>query len=211
MFKYQAFSDDIGNMASMSNHPVHITSVDAMTSFIPFYAFDGNLDSDGTQVGNLSFCNSFTPTIIAGQLCYALNMTKVGFIQEALFFLDLNLERSFHREDSSGENSDSSPLKLKQGTGKKSQLAQIRIDTLEPFASETFASYALTSLKKMTSTKNFDAMSDEDKGCMMGARSKCERNILISSVAETCQCVPFALWQAWPRSSNVTQVGPQEY
>ena len=102
----QAFLDDIGNMASMSNHPVHITSADAVTSFIPFCAFDGNLDSDGTQVGNLSFCNSFTPTIIAGQLCYALNMTKVGFIQEAIFFLDLNLERSFHREDSSGENSD---------------------------------------------------------------------------------------------------------
>ena len=200
-------SGDFGNMAVLGNHPVHMTSAESLSAFIPFCAFDGQ--PDGTQIGNFSvpFCRSFSPTITDGQLCYALNMTKVGFIKEALFFIDPNLERSVHLSHTSEQNSKNSPLKLKQGLGEKSQLAQMHIDTLEPFTSETFASYALTSLKKMTSTENFDEMSDQDKGCRMESRRDCERNILVEKVAKDCQCVPFSLWEAWPNSSNNNQVG----
>ena len=194
-------------MARVSNHPVHMTA-DAPSSFIPFCAFDGELDRYGTQLGNFSvpFCNSFSPTIIEGQLCYALNTTKIGFVKEALFFIDTNLERSVHT--SQQDSKKSGALRLKQGLGQKSQLAKIHIDTLEPFTSQTFASYALTSLKKMTSTQNFEEMSDEDKGCRMEARSECERNILVQKVTEMCQCVPFSLLEAWPNSSYNTQVRP---
>ena len=181
-------------------------TADAPSSFIPFCAFDGELDSHGTQSENFSvpFCNSFTPTIIEGQLCYALNITKIGFVKEALFFIDTNLERSVHT--SQQESKKSGALRLKQGLGKKSHLAKIHIDTLEPFTSETFASYALTSLKKMTSTQNFEEMLDEDKGCRMQPRSECERNILVQKVTEICQCVPFSLLEAWPNYTGNTQV-----
>ena len=196
-------------MAVLGNHPVHMTSAESLSAFIPFCAFDGQPEPSGTQIGKFSvpFCRSFSPTITDGQLCYALNMTKVGFIKEALFFIDPNLERSVHLSHTSEQNSKNSPLKLKQGLGEKSQLAQMHIDTLEPFTSETFASYALTSLKKMTSTENFDEMSDQDKGCRMESRRDCERNILVEKVAKDCQCVPFSLWEAWPNSSNNNQVG----
>ena len=189
-------------MAKVSIHPVQMTK-EAPSSFIPFCAFDGELN--GIQLENFSapFCDAFDPTIIGGQLCYALNMTKIGLVKEALFFIDTNVERSIHATDQSSQQSSekSAALRLKRGRGQKSQLAKIHIDTIEPFSSETFASYALTSLKKMTSTQNFDEMSDDDKGCKMEARGECERNVLVQKVAETCECVPFSLWEGWPNSS----------
>ena len=200
-------SDDVLNMARVSNHPVHMRA-DAPSSFIPLCAFDGELDRYGTHLGNFSvpFCSAFAPTIIEGQLCYALNITKIGLVKEALFFIDANLERSVHAPQQNSKKSGA--LRLKQGLGEKSQLAKIHIDTLEPFTSETFASYALTSLKKMTSTQNFEEMSDDDKGCRMEARGDCERNILVQKVTEMCQCVPFSLLEAWPNSSSNIQVNP---
>ena len=201
------FSDYVLNMARVSSHPVHMTA-DAPSSFIPFCAFDGELDRHGTLLANFSvpFCSTFAPTIIEGQLCYALNITKIGLIKEALFFIDTNLERSVHASQQNSKKSGA--LRLKQGLGEKSQLAKIHIDTLEPFTSETFASYALTSLKKMTSTQNFEEMSDKDKGCRMEARGDCERKMLVQKVSEMCQCVPFSLLEGWPNSSSNTQVKP---
>ena len=192
-------------MTAVSNHPVHMTA-DASSSFIPFCAFDGELDRYGTRSENFSvpFCNSFSPTIMEGQLCYALNISKIGLVKEALFFIDTNLERSVHT--SQQDSKKAATLGLKQGLGGKKQLAKIHIDTLEPFTSETFASYALTSLKKMTSTQNFEEMSDKDKGCRMEARAECERNILVQKITEMCKCVPFSLLEAWPNSSYNSQV-----
>ena len=60
----------------------------------------------------------------------------------------------------------------------------------------------------MTSTQNFEEMSDKDKGCRMEARGDCERKMLVQKVSEMCQCVPFSLLEGWPNSSSNTQVKP---
>ena len=113
----------------MSNHPLHMTSANSTTSFIPFCAFDGQLDSGGFTAGNLTFCNSFHPTITPrGELCYTLNMTKVGFFEEALFLIDPNLEKSLHVDQDCHYNHRKSPLKIKQGLGLKGHLAKIHIE-----------------------------------------------------------------------------------
>ena len=140
-------------MAAMSTHPQQMVSADTFSSFIPFCAFDGHLNSDdGMHVGNVSFCNSFYPTITpGGQLCYALNMTMIGVFEEAFFIIDPNMERSLHIVGQISQEK-KLPLKLKPGSSQESHLANVYIDTLESFTSETNASYALTSLKKMTST-----------------------------------------------------------
>ena len=194
-------------MATMSTHPLQMVSADTFSSFIPFCAFDGHLSSDeGMQVGNVSFCNSFYPTITpGGQLCYALNKTKIGVFEEAFFLIDPNTERSLHIVGQISEEK-KLPLKLKAGSSQESLLANVYIDTLESFTSETNASYALTSLKKMTSTSNFDEMSDQDKGCIMKARNVCQREAFLKKMTEVCQCVPFGLWPAWPNTSNEKQV-----
>ena len=66
----------------LMNHPVHIVDSDtgktSPSAFIPFCDFAGKMGDVGTKLPefDLPVCNSFTKTVIDGQLCYELEVNK---------------------------------------------------------------------------------------------------------------------------------------
>ena len=66
----------------LMNHPVHIvdseTGTTSPSAFIPFCDFAGKMGDVGTKLPefDLPVCNSFTKTVIDGQLCYELEVNK---------------------------------------------------------------------------------------------------------------------------------------
>ena len=84
------------------SHPPHLMSGSAVSAFIPFCAFEGQLriSESLSRLPNLTFpiCQSFVPTSLDGQLCYKLQVnrtTKGSENREGLvLILDMNEDRS---------------------------------------------------------------------------------------------------------------------
>ena len=76
----------------LSSHPPHLVSGSAVSAFIPFCAFEGQLgisEEEVSRMPNLNFpvCQSFVPISLDGQLCYKLAMNKTSKGAENRFFL----------------------------------------------------------------------------------------------------------------------------
>ena len=76
----------------LSSHPAHLVSGSAVSAFIPFCGFEGQLgisEEDVSRMPNLNFpvCKAFVPTSLDGQLCYKLAMNKTSKGAENRFFL----------------------------------------------------------------------------------------------------------------------------
>ena len=77
----------------LSSHPPHLVSGSAVSAFIPFCAFEGQLgisEEEVSRMPNLNFpvCQSFVPTSLDNQLCYklAMNKTSKGAENREVFF-----------------------------------------------------------------------------------------------------------------------------
>ena len=66
----------------VSVHPPHLLDSQGNSTpaaLIPFCSYSGDMDSVGQQIDGLDIpvCNKFQPSIMDGQLCYTLNISKV--------------------------------------------------------------------------------------------------------------------------------------
>ena len=98
-------------MLRLSNHPIHLVPNPnvgnfALSAFIPFCAFGGDMSLVGTQnhLFDVPVCNRFQATILNDQLCYEIDLNsfanqeniekqlKSGFV----FVMDYNEDRQIN-------------------------------------------------------------------------------------------------------------------
>ena len=73
----------VGFEPELSSHPPHLVNGSAVSAFIPFCGFEGQLgilEEEVSRMPNLNFpvCQSIVPTSLDGQLCYKLAMNKTS-------------------------------------------------------------------------------------------------------------------------------------
>ena len=185
----------------LSLHPIHlkpdINQNLPPSSLVPFCSYQGDYSLLGVktlELQNLTFCDKFEPSILEGQLCYSLDvtkferkMTKTGKKSGLLLLLDPN---PYPRRSTGGNvevvTIDHEPFK-------------VYIHTLAEHTAFGPGAYGMYFLKRMTGTTNFYQLPDSQKDCHRCnvnqglCREKCETEMFISQVMNNCNCVPWAL------------------
>ena len=130
---------------------------------------------------NLTICDKFQPTILEGQLYYTLDSavligdtTKTGKSNGLLLLLDPDPYHLNHK------NNNTENFKL-------------LIHTLAPYTTSEPGSYAMTTLKKMTGTKNFKQLPDHQRKCLVQKKEECQTQHFLNQVKKECKCTPWAL------------------
>ena len=156
----------------------------------------------GERIEGLDFpvCNAFKPTLLDGELCYALNIkdllsegdivSKAGRGEGLLLAIDNGISiEPLHDKGTIQDKKDFIRTKLKN-TAKR---ARFRIMTLHPHEDSRPGIYSLKDLKKMGGTDNFLAMPDDMKKCQIEPKEECRSRRYVQEVQSRCGCVPWSL------------------
>ena len=178
-------------LRELSLHPVHLTPDREgnlpPSALVPFCSYQGEsslLGRELPELNNISVCDAFQSTILEGQLCFSLDVGKMGVYatqsgkSNGLFLL-----------------LDPSPYYLKQtGEGDSSVMGdfKISIHTLDKYTTSRSGFYGMRSLKKMTGTKSFERLPDHQKNCQVHKREECQARKYLEHVIKECNCVPWA-------------------
>ena len=163
----------------MSLHPAHLTdSQDRLlpAALIPFCSYQGELL--GKEVDGFVTCNQFQPTVLEGQICYSLNLSKV------------------HKVNSSKTGKQNGlVLVLDPNTpgNEDENVARIDLGILSPLTDYTNGSYAMSALKKMTGTEGFLGLPDADKRCQTETSDEYNTQRFLEKVQAECHCTLWAL------------------
>ena len=118
-------------------------------------------------------CDQFKPTVLEGQLCYSLDLgsiktekSKSGERAGLLILIDQGVadqgkESSIDLEEMTEEITE---IDIK-GPTQHQNYARIYLNTLTSYTDNRAGTYALSSLKKITGSKNFLELSDDQKKC----------------------------------------------
>ena len=187
---------DVNNVSrELALHPVHLKP-DAKGNLppsvlVPFCFYQGNGNMRGQKRGeplNLRFCDKFEPTILEGQLCHSLNITKFE-----------------GKPTKTGRKSgllllmDPIPYLMKTTAGSvknarnDQELFKVYIHTLAGHTAFGPGAYAMQTLKKMTGKPSFYEMQDSKKECQVHSREKCQTELFLNQVNSNCSCVSWAL------------------
>ena len=179
----------------LSLHPIHLEPDTKgnlpPSALVPFCFYQ----EDHNRPGPSTFCDKFEPTILEGQLCYSLDVskfereaTKTGKKNGLFLLLDPNPY----------------PVKSSHGRVKNAKNDQesfkVYIHTLAGHTALGHGAYAMQTLKKMTGKPSFYKMQDSKKECQVHSREKCQTKMFLSQVRRNCSCVPWALTTG---SSNI--------
>ena len=136
----------------------------------------------------MTICDKFELTIIDGQLCYSLDIaklrekpTKSGKENGLFLLLDPN-----PYQVNVGE-------KNVVGSRTTDKSFKVLIHTLEHYTISESGSYGMTSLKRMTGTKKFEQLPDDQKKCAVHNREECQTKRYLDQVQERCHCSSWAL------------------
>ena len=120
------------------------------------------------ELDNLTVCDKFEPTILEGQLCYSIDISKLEKRQteagkaKGLFLL-----------------LDSSPYQIQDDSRSvdaernKKETFKVYIHTLAPFTAYGPGAFAMSTLKSMTGTTSFKELPDKQKKCSVHNREEC--------------------------------------
>ena len=167
----------------------------------------------GTMKNNLNFtaCSQFQPTLLGGQLCYSLNITKnptgmteTGKRAGLVILIDTGVQNT---DEFDSEDINENPLAL-ASSGVDAGSARIYLNTLSSFTDYRAGSYAMTALKKITGTTSFLKQTDEEKKCRIETLEDCQARSYIDRVQEKCGCVPWVLSTALTSKVRPLQLFP---
>ena len=198
--KALSFAESEGVTRDMALHPVHMIPdkegqlpPSALVPFCFYQGDDNMLGERRPELDNMTMCNKFQPTILDGQRCHSLDITKLekkpamtGKTNGLLLLLDPN-----PYPVNSGERSDATQ-------GNEPESFKVYIHTLAQDTLYGSGTYAMSALKSMTSTEGFKQMPDQQKKCFVHNREKCQTDSFIDHVKSNCSCVP------WPLATNNT-------
>ena len=201
----------------MSQQPVHLKSSEGTlpSAFIPVCAYQTQMGSLGEEIPEVEFfvCNNFKPTVLNGQICYSSDLkkskkSKAGKKHSFLFILD---KGRCCRDDANINTILRSKAKHKIQTldlEKSSEQqtatsARIYIHTLGRFSDFKPGSFAITALKKMTTTKSFMNFPETVRKCQVETYEECQTRNFLDSVVKQCGCLPWTLSTVEARSPEV--------
>ena len=156
----------------------------------------------GENIDGLDFpvCNAFKPTLLDGELCYALDfkdlilegsvVSKAGRGEGLLLAIDngISIEPVLDKNKVESKK-DYIRTKLKN-TGKR---ARFPIMTLHRQEDSRPGMYTLKNLKQMVGTENFLAMPDDLKKCQIESKEECRSRRYVQEVQSKCGCIPWSL------------------
>ena len=132
----------------------------------------------GKEVEGFVACDKFQPTVLEGQMCYSLDLSKVENVK---------------RTKNGKKNSLTLVLDLNIDFEQSQELAMFYVHTLSPFIGYRNSSYAISFLKKMTGTKSFLSTPDNVKKCQLGSMEDCNTRKYLGMVQHDHQCILWAL------------------
>ena len=137
-------------------------------------------------------CSHFQPTVLEGQLCYSLDLSKVakdgsksGLQSGLMMILD-----SSSNIDQEMETIGNNPLMKMKPSGHSSR---IYLNTLASFTDLRAGSYAISAVKKMVATDTFLSLPVENRNCQLQTSEDCKIQQYVKDVQGQCGCVPWAL------------------
>ena len=173
------------DILDVSNHPVHIVNDERKLSpsaFIPFCQI--GKEYLGMQVDNFSVpvCTGFQKKIFEGQICYSFNLTQFqeskvnkGRENALKLIVDVNSER---------DSLLTPPRPIDDSI-------KIHINTIKSFTAYGGGQYVITSVKQMSSSKDFNKFPDDMKKCQNKETiEECSNRKLIVEGVEQCGCLP---------------------
>ena len=174
------------------------------TALIPFCAYNGDMNITGRYIPGLDFpiCDQFKPTILDGQLCYALSLKDV--LKEKVVTrpgkssgLTLAIEQK--KKTRTAKDEGLVTISLQSGrlyTRTDPQFStSIHLNNLVKYTDSRPGLYKMSDLKKMTGTAGFLGLADVTKGCQIEAESDCETRKYLEKVQKRCGCL---LWSLGP-------------
>ena len=178
----------------LSLHPVHLTESNGQpppSALIPFCSYQMDTNLLGAEISGMNMttvCNKFEQTILEGQFCYSLDVSKVekrpsrvGKRHGLLLLLDPNpLEVRSQDKNSKGKRNEQLSFK-------------VYIHTLAQYTAYGPGTYPLGPLKRMTGTESFEHLPDQQKRCQVHNIEKCQTKLYLDQVKTNCDCVPWAL------------------
>ena len=179
----------------LSLHPVHLTPDKEghlpPSALIPFCSYQGDsnlLGQERPELDNLTICDTFEPTILEGQLCYSLDIAKLGAKRTnsgKLSGLFLLLDPNPYQLNNTEWNV--------RGSETGDQSFQVFIHTLAQYSAHGPGSYLMSALKKMTGTESFKKLPDNQKKCLVHNREQCQTQKYLDQVQRECKCTPWVL------------------
>ena len=199
----------------LSLHPVHLTPDKKgnlpPSAFVPFCSYQGESDHLGRQLpemNNMIICDKFQPTILEGQLCYTLDLTKLrGSDHQAksgktngLFLLVDPFPYHLNRTDNNGGGY----------KGGEREDIKVFIHTLAQYSTLGPGSYAMSTLKKITGTASFKELPQPQRKCIVHNREDCQTRKYMEQVRKECNCIPwtFKTHQAIKTRPSEMKVSP---
>ena len=141
-----------------------------------------------SEVGNLTTCDKFEPLVLEGQLCYRLDVAKLGTkpsrpgARNGLFLL---LDPTpYHL---------ATAQKSYKGSRKEEYSFKVFVHSLAQYSTFGSGSYGMTALKKMTGAKSFEQLPDHQKKCLVHNREECQTQKFLNQVVKECKCIPWPL------------------
>ena len=144
------------------------------------------LGQERPESGNLTFCNKFEPTILEGQLCYSLDVAKFK-------------RKPTNAGKKSGLFLLIDPIPNVVAPRNDQELFIVYVHTLAQHTSFGPGVYSMHILKKMTGTKSFLKLQDNQKNCQVNDQEMCQTKNFLDGVKERCNCVP---WPVAPENNN---------
>ena len=198
-------SESEGILQEISVHPVHLTEDNegnlppsALVSFCSYQEGASLLGEERQELGNLTLCDKFRPTILEGQLCYSLETakyatkpTKAGKRNGFFLLLDPN---PYPSRDVDAERNGQDSFK-------------VYIHTLAQHTAFGPGAYKMHTLKSMAVKKSFEQLPDHQKGCQVHNREGCQTKQFLDRVQSICGCVP---WPLATDSSNKEVIHPAQ-
>lgn len=198
---------------TLSLHPVHLIPDDKgnmpPSALSPFCSYQGDsslLGQEKPELDNLTICDKLEPTILEGQLCYSLDIAKLGKKptksgrSNGLFLL---LDPNPYQLNAAGLGVRASKT--------EQQSLKIFIHTLAQFFSIRPGSYGMSALKRMTGTESFQQLPNHQKKCLVHNREKCQTQKYLDQVQRECKCTPWALQQTNQGKNQVKTKPPESF
>ena len=161
------------------------------------------MSSLGKHIAGLDFpiCNRFQPTVLDGQVCYALDLeeanpslqgeTQKGKERGLMLALNMNIATQEEVVNSGEDWLDKDIIRTE--VSDYSNTATIHLSTLDRFKDTKPGMYAMTSLKKMTGTHTFLDLPENIKDCQIEDQESCYSRRYIEELQNRCNCLPWAL------------------
>ena len=194
------FVFDVGDKVSreLSFHPVHLTPdkegnlpPSALVPFCFYQAENSLLGRMLPEMGNMTVCDKFQPTLLEGELCYSLDIAKITEHPRTLTRSDKSYGLFLLLDPHPYQLNHTDEINTVANLGE--QTFKVFIHTLEQYTSFGPGSFGMSALKKMTGTTSFKYLPDYQRKCFVHNREECQTKKYFDQLKKECKCIPWSL------------------